>query len=135
MLREAVERGEVDAARVVEDLEQRAQVETRLARGDHHLGGRGQADPVEEVVEQLGRVPAPLAPMWTTRELKVSSTGLTASTASAVAAGHHRQRPLLGGRRAAGDPGVDELDPALARARAWSSTVELGALVLRSTTI
>ena len=33
------------------------EVEARLARRHHHLGRRGQADAVEEVVEQLGRVP------------------------------------------------------------------------------
>ena len=63
--REAVERREVDAARVVDDVEQLREVEIGLLRGDHHLGRRGEADRVEEVVEQLGDVArSPASPMW-----------------------------------------------------------------------
>ena len=92
------------------DLEQRAKVETGLACRDHHLGGRGKADAVEEVVQQLGGVPrAARAHVDDARSERREQRSHRVER-RLRAARHDRQRSLLGRGRAAGDPGVDELD-------------------------
>src|SRR6266545_3488481 len=91
-------------ARAVEDVEQRAKVESGLASRDHHLRGRGEADAIEEVVQELRRVPR----AGRAEVVDARAEGLQQRAHSLErllrAAGHDRQRPLLGRRGAARDP-------------------------------
>ena len=108
-LGEAVQRREVHAAGGVQHVEERVEVEPRLLRGDHHLGRRGEADAVEEVVQQLGHVAG--AAGSHVEDLRAERVEDRAHALQRVlrAPGHQRERALLGGGGAPGDAGVEVL--------------------------
>ena len=110
------------------------QLEPGLARGDHHLGGRGQADPVQEVVQQLRRVAGPaLAHVVDARAERRRAAGATRSSAASEPPAMIVSVPCSA---AAAPPEMPASTSSTPRSpsRRCSSTVDDGDDVLRSTT-
>ena len=93
-----------------------SEVEPGLSRRDHHLGCRGEADAVEEVVQQLGGVPGAAGAHVVDAGRERLEQRSHPVERRLRPARHDRQRSLLGRGSAARDAGVDELDAALREA-------------------
>ena len=121
----AVEGGEVDSRARVEDVEQLLQVEPRLSRRHHHLGGRGQADAVQEIVQQLRDMPRPAGPHVEDLLAEAPEERLDPLQGLLLASHHDGQRSRLGPLRSARDSRVEEGD-ALRRQLVMDADARLG---------